>query len=160
LENPTDAINQSLQGNPDIKALRESLDTIQKKSAYTEIKAKHPDLETIWQDPSFHNWVDTNPVRRRLVQQADNYDIEAADYIFSEWKAHNTVSTKEAEKTARLEKAKSDMGKAASEGAGGASASKIFSRLELANLKINDPEKYEQMWESEIYPAYQTGRVR
>ena len=160
LEDPNTAIRKSLESDPTISGLKQSLDTIQKQSAVNEIKSKHPDAEEIWQDPAFQNYVHENPVRLRLAEEANDYNVESADYLFNEWKQHTSVSKQEAEKTARLEKAKSDMGKAASEGAGGgAAASKTFRRTDLARLKIRDPDKYNAMHD-EILHAYQNGLVR
>lgn len=159
LENPTDAINKSLKSNPDIQNLQATLQTIQQKSAVNDLKTKHPDFMEVYENPAFQNWATGHPVRRRILEAANQYDVDAADYIFSEWKSTQSVSKKKAEDTARLEKARSDMGKAASEGAGGSSAQKTFSRLELARLKTTDPDKYEAMW-PEIHEAYQNGRVR
>jgi len=159
LENPSDAINKSLKSNPEFQTLQATLQTIQQKAAVNDLKSKHPDFMDVYENPAFQNWATGNPVRRRILEAANQYDVDAADYIFSEWKSTQSVSQKKAEDAARLEKAKSDMGKAASEGAGGASAQKTFSRLELARIKTSDPDRYEAMW-PDIHKAYQEGRVR
>jgi len=159
LDNPTDAINQSLQSNPEIQKLQSELQNIQNQTAVTTLKSKHPDFMDIYQDPSFQNWAADNPVRQRLLNDANNYDVEAADFLFSDWKSHTSVSQKQAEDNVRLEKAKADITKVASEGAGGKSANKVYSRADLAELKVRNFDKYEAMW-PEILKAYQEKRVR
>jgi len=159
LDNPTEAINQSLQSNPELKKLQSELQNIQNQTAVTTLTAKHPDFMDIYQDPSFQNWAADNPVRQRLLNDANNYDVDSADYLFSEWKSHTSASKQEAEDNVRLEKAKADITKVASEGAGGKAANKIFSRADLAELKVRNPDKYDAMW-PEIHQAYIDKRVR
>lgn len=159
LDNPTETINQSLKSNPEIQKLQSELQNIQNQTAVSTLKAKHPDFMDIYQEPSFQNWASENPVRQRLLNDANNYDVESADYLFSEWKSHTSGSKKAAEDNVRIEKAKADISKAASEGAGGKSANKIYARADLAELKVRNPDKYEAMW-PEIHKAYIEKRVR
>ncbi len=159
LDNPTDTINKSLQNNPAIQKLQNDLQTIQNSTAIATIESKHPDYMETYQDPAFQNWATDNPIRQRLLSEANNYDVDAADYLFSEWNSHTSTSKQAAEDNVRIEKAKADIGKAASEGAGGQAATKIYSRHDLAELQLRDSDKYHAMW-PEIYKAYQEGRVR
>lgn len=127
------------------------------KKAFTE---KHPDFTDILGDQEFHGWVSSSPVRQSLLRQAhNNYDYYAGDELFSTWKEIKKMKSAQAEKTkdelkATLKAASVPSGSGSSE-----PSTKIFRRVDIINLKIKDPARYEAM-SDEILKAYAEGRVR
>ena len=94
------------------------------------------------------------------LQQADrNFDYEAADEIFSQWKDRQQLigQTVNAEKSSRSASIKN----ASTGGASGTqtNSKKIFRRQDIIKLMKNDPDRYSAL-SDEIMVAYQEGRVK
>lgn len=159
LENPNDAVSKSVESNPTVRKIQDKLTQIEQQSALQEITAKHPDWQDVVASPAFQNWVQEDSIRQDIYGRANNYDAAAANYLLSDFKKQESVVEKQVVEEARESKAKEDMQKAASEGAGGTVSEKIFRRGDLIRLRMTDPEKYDEM-QGEILKAYQEGRVR
>ncbi len=57
------------------------------ENAAARLRALHPDFEQILADQSFRRWVNDSPTRRELLAKAHSqYDVAAADMLFSAWK--------------------------------------------------------------------------
>ena len=158
-ENPQEAIRRAVESNPEVMAAKQYAVAAQRQLAQQQLVQKHPDMPQVVQDPDFINWVKGSRVRTQLFQQADAYDLDAADELLSTYKElrgkKQQVEVK-ADKTARDQMLKTA---AVDTGGSGESGKKVYRRADLIRLKMTNPAKYEAM-EDEILAAYTEGRVK
>ena len=160
--NPKDAIAKAIRNNPELKQYRDQLASIKQQEALRSFSSKHPDYQSIISDGEFKDWVSASPVRKKLYNDANNFDADAADELFSTWKAlssvHKQSSEKVQEETAQAVKA-ADVGSTGGQGATG--GKKIFRKYKLLELIQRDPDTYySPEFQQEIQLAYQEGRVK
>jgi hypothetical protein len=94
-----------------------------------------------------------------MLQQADAYNVEVADELFSTFKALKAVKqaqVSDVDKTARNQALQSA---AVDVGGTGESSKKVYRRADLIRLKMRDPAKYDAM-SDEIMSAYAEGRIK
>jgi phage terminase large subunit GpA-like protein len=103
--------------------------------------------------------VNASKVRAQLFQQADNYDLDAANELISTYKELRTVRQKQVDVAETAARTKTLNAVAVDTGGSGESTQKIYRRADLIRLKMRDPSKYESM-NDEILEAYRTGRVK
>ena len=122
---------------------------------------KHPDIQAILADSKFVDWIKASKIRTQLFAQADaQYDYEAADELFSNWKERKQVVTQSVanEKASRKTAVKAaSTGNAT--GSGETASRKIYRRSDIIRLMKDDPDRYLSL-SDEITQAYQEGRVR
>ena len=125
-------------------------------------KRDFADYESTMNAPEFQDWVRGSPYRQRLALSAAGNDFDAARELFGLYKES---APKTPAPSNRTQPSAADVALArggGSNAAGVANTStgqKIFSRDELINMRIYEPEKYSSMW-PEIFKAYQEKRVR
>jgi hypothetical protein len=118
-------------------------------------------MEQIVQDAKFVEWIKSSKIRTQLFAQADrNFDYDAADEIFTNWKERQGVvsQTVTAEKDAR----KAAVRKASTgstKGNGEQRAKKVYRRSDIIKLMQDDPDRYLAL-SDEITQAYAEKRVR
>lgn len=131
-----------------------------------QLQSKHGDFQQITNDPEFLEFVQANPYRSRIAQNAvQNGDLEAVDYLITEWKDRRGSAAPSA---AEAKPGKPDPLQAArrasleSSGSGESrSNQKIFSRQEIIKTRLYDYEKYsDPAYQAEIMKAYAEGRVK
>lgn len=111
------------------------------------------------QDGEFQNWVKSSKVRTRLFNEAEAYDVDAADELLSTFKQLKAVKqsqVKEVDNTLRDKTLKSV---SVDTGGSGENSKKIYRRADLIQLRLRDPQGFAARQE-EIDRAYQEGRVR
>lgn len=119
-----------------------------------KLSTAHPDYKQIYATEDFQKWVLESPVRIELFARADrNYDATAGVELFSMYKA----MTKKADNPVRNEQLRASTMETA--GTTESAPKKIYRRIDLINLKLNDPRRYEAL-NDEIMRAYAEGRVR
>lgn len=158
-ENPQEAIRQQIENNPRVLAAEQYAKQVQAEQSKQRLAQMHPDVREIVGDEGFRAWVNSSRIRTQLFQQADNYDVDAANELISTYKELRGVRQKQvsaAESVARTQTLKSA---AVDTGGSGESSQKVFRRADLIRLKMRDPAKYEAM-SDEIMAAYQSGRVK
>lgn len=158
-ENPQEAIRQQIENNPRVLAAEQYARQAQVEQARLNLLQAHPDVHQIVQDEGFKSWVAASKVRQQLFQQADQYDLDAANELLSTYKELRNVRQQREEavdKTARTQALRSV---AVDTGGSGESTKKVYRRADLIRLKISDPRKYESM-QDEIMLAYSQGRVK
>lgn len=165
LENPQDAINKTLENNPTIKKLQETLTQNEIDANFKVFQDAHPDWEQVMTSPEFLTWVGKSKLRSKMLVESDrNYDYDTGSELLSDFKelhmADNTEDTADTsvEDAAKLEedhKAISTEKKSKSKG----NRKKIYKRTQIVALAVNQPEEYERRRE-EFDLAYQEGRVR
>ena len=158
---PNEAVNRAIQNHPKIKEAEAVTNQYRQSNAMAQLKSKHPEMEAILQDTKFAEWIQASPTRTRLFVEADQqYNTDAADELFSNWKERQNIvqQTAEVEQQARKQTAK-----AAStgnpRGSGEKAAKKIYRRADIINLMQKDSDRYAQL-APEILQAYAEKRVR
>jgi len=159
-ENPKKAISKMLENHPSVRQSREMSQKLGQQEAVARLKAAHPEFNTIVQDSNFLEWVGKSKIRSQLLRNADQYDFDSADELFSSWKerqdmvkgtvAQEAQSRKQAIKSASTGNAK---------GSTERPSRKIYRRADIVELMTKDPERYSAL-ASEIREAYAEGRVR
>ena len=158
---PQAAVNRAIENHPKIREAEQYTEQYKKQSSLATLQAKHPDMQTILNDPKFAEWIKASKIRTQLFVAADQqYDADSADELFSLWKERKTV----AQQTANVEKqARKQTLKAANTGnARGSSAGtrkKVYRRSDIIKLMKTDPERYQAL-SNEILTAYAEGRVK
>lgn len=162
-ENPQEAIRRAVETNPRVLAAEQYAIQSQRQQAQQAMMQKHPDVANVVQDPEFQQWISASKVRTKLFQQAEAYDVDAADEILSTYKELRVAKqqfaarqTSEADTKARDTALRSA---AVETGGSGESTRKVYRRADLIRLKMTDPAKYESM-NDEILTAYAEGRVK
>lgn len=158
-ENPQEAIRQQIENNPRVLAAEQYAKQVQAEQSKQRLAQMHPDVQQIVGDEGFQAWVKASKVRTQLFQQADNYDLDAADELISTYKELRTVRQKNVEAVDNTARDKTLKAVAVDSGGSGESSQKVFRRADLIRLKMRDPAKYESM-NDEIMEAYRTGRVK
>jgi len=163
---PKEAVSKYLAKDPEIQQLKEAAARAEQAALVTELKNKHSDYETVLQDKGFQDWVRGSKLRQRLLVEADrNYDVEAADELFSEWKSlqkgkeEATNTTVAAEKQARVNEIKKASTGTARGSSAGRSSKKVYRRQDIVELMRDNPRRYEAL-AADIRKAYEEGRVR
>jgi hypothetical protein len=171
--NPQDAITKAVANHPAVKELRGAAREFatreivrQRQETTREFQAAHPDAAEVLGDPAFREWVAKSPVRKALLMRAHrDYDITAANEVFSTWKEMKALRTpkvpaKDSKPVATKKEARVPTGgNATPRTSGGAKGDKIYRRADIIRLMESDPDRY-QMMADEITKAYQEGRVR
>lgn len=158
-ENPKEAIRQAVETNPKVIAAEQYAIGIQREQAKQKLAQLHPDFGNIVQDSEFSEWINTSKIRKQLFNQAEAYDVDAADELLSTYKALKSVRQRqvsEVDKTARTQALKAA---SVDTGGSGEGSKKIYRRADLIQLKLRDPQAYAARQE-EIDLAYQEDRVR
>lgn len=158
-ENPQEAIRQQIENNPRVLAAETYAKQMQVEQAKQRLNQLHPDVQQIVADEGFRNWVAASKVRQQLFQQADAYDLDAANELLSTYKELRAVKQQkvvEVDNTVRNQKLNAA---AVETGGSGESSRKVYRRTDLIRLKMRDPQKYEEM-QPEIMAAYAEGRIK
>lgn len=160
-ENPEEAVRRQLANDPRLNEVTNVARQLKQQSNLAQIERLHPDMQSIVADQAFAEWATATPTRAKLLRSADQeYDVEAADELFSLWKERKGIAAQavENDKTERKQSVK-----AASTGdtrsTGAAPTKRIYRRADVRNLMQNDPERYASM-AAELRQAYAEGRVR
>ena len=85
-ENPAEAIDRAVDAHPAIRRVKELEKELQDNKVKTiraDFASKHPTYQDILRTPEFANWVHEEPMREELAQRADQFDMTAADALFS-----------------------------------------------------------------------------
>lgn len=159
-ENPKQAISKMLENHPSVKQSQEMANQLAQQQTVAKLKANHPDYADIVGDSKFIDWVGKSKVRTQLLRNADAYDYDSADELFSLWKERQDMvnATVKNEATARKQSVKS-AATGSTKGSGEPSRKKVYRRADIVELMTKDPERYQSL-ASEIRQAYAEGRVK
>ncbi len=158
---PKTAVSRAIDNHPKIREAELYSQEARKQAAISQLQQKHPDMESILNDPKFAEWSKGSNIRKNLFVQADQqYDYEAANELFDLWKDKNTAvqQTAQAEKLARknsVKAASTGNARGSSEG----SRKKVYRRADIIKLMQSDPDRYMAL-QPEIMAAYADGRVK
>lgn len=158
---PDKAVERAIRNHPSIKKAEETTLNNQRTNAMSQLQSRHPDMEQIVQDGKFVEWIKTSKIRTQLFAQADRqYDYEAADELFTNWKERQGVvaQTVAAEKDTRKAAVKA-ASTGSTKGNGEQRAKKVYRRSDIIKLMKTDPDRYMAL-SDEITLAYAEKRVR
>ncbi|MGJ8682758.1 hypothetical protein [Paraglaciecola sp.] len=159
-ENPKQAISRMLENHPSVQQSRQMANHLAQQNTVAQLKANHPDFTNIVSDAKFIEWVGKSKVRSQLLRQADAYDYDSADELFTSWKERQQMvnSAVQTETNARRQSVKSGS-TGNTKGSGEPSRKKIYRRADIVELMAKDPERYQSL-AAEIRQAYSEGRVK
>jgi len=158
---PDKAVERAIANHPSIKKAEEANLNNRRETAQSKLQSRHPDMNDIIQDGKFVEWIKASKIRTQLFAQADRqYDYEAADELFTNWKERQGVvaqaaSTEKDTRKAAVRKASTGSTK----GTGEQRAKKVYRRSDIIKLMKTDPDRYMAL-SDEITQAYAEGRVR
>lgn len=158
---PEKAVERAINNHPKMKQAEAVTQQYQKQAAMTQLEKKHPDMSEMLQDSKFVDWIKASKIRTQLFAQADKqYDYEAADELFTNWKERQgvvaqTVANEKAERKTAIKTASTGNTK----GSGEQQSRKVYRRADIIKLMQDDPDRYLSL-SDEIMQAYQEGRVR
>lgn len=161
-EDPQAAIRREIENHPKIKEAEALSEKSRQEAALQTLAQKHPDAQTTVQSSEFQEWISQSKIRQRLFQDANAYDVDAADELLSTWKERSMISKTEEVKNAQSQNKANALkaGKTESRSSGDSiGGKKIYRRSDLIRLKNSDPSKYDSL-ANEIYQAYAEGRVK
>ena len=159
---PDKAVARAIKNHPSIKAAEAQTKQYKQTTAQSELQKRHPDMQTILTDSKFVTWIKGSKIRTQLFAQADTqYDYEAADELFTNWKERQQSVTQSVanEKTSRKEAVKTASTGGSKGGSGERATRKVYRRSDIIKLMQDDPDRYFSL-SNEIMQAYQVGRVR
>jgi len=85
-DNPDEAVRRAVDSHPAILAVKETQEQLAKQQGVALRDAftlQHPDSQSTWNTPEFANWVNENPTRQELSRRANEFDMAAADALFT-----------------------------------------------------------------------------
>ena len=158
---PDKAVERAIANHPSIKKAEEANLNNQRQTAQSKLQSRHPDMNEIVQDGKFVDWIKSSKIRTQLFAQADRqYDYDAADELFTNWKERQGVVAQAAstEKDTRKAAVKA-ASTGTARGTGEQRAKKVYRRSDIIKLMKTDPDRYMSL-SNEITQAYAEGRVR
>lgn len=160
---PVKAVNKAVESHPAVVQARISAVQMRQRESLNRLTSEHPDYREIVADSDFQEWVGKSRVRQSLLQQAhQNYDVDAADELFStykELKGKKAAIVADGAESMKEEASKALRAVSVPSGGSGESSKKIYRRVDLIDLQIRDPDRYMAL-QDEIMQAYAEKRVR
>lgn len=166
LDNPTEAVLKVVDARQKSAERKREREAQEKRlnELETEFITRHPDAGEIAASEEFVKWVHDSPLRLRAAQAAYNKDFQAGIDLLDEFKALRTKNVPEQDMKAEDTIQKARKASTVSAGAtqtGDAPTGKVYRRLDLIRLKLEDPEAYSDPgFQQEIMRAYAEGRVK
>ena len=94
-EDPNAAVLKAVESHPEIQRARVNNERAEADRLQAELDRfgeRHTDYQEIGKSPEFQNWVAENPTRMDLFQRGNQYDFNAADALFSLYKAERGLT--------------------------------------------------------------------
>ena len=160
IENPDGSVDRKIDNHPAIKKAEEASLRFNQMEVMNRISTAHPDFQEIVADDSFQDWIGKSQVRIKKLKQADQFDFDAADDLFTTWKERQELIG-QAKAGADIERKNSlkSGSNGGARGSGEGSKKKFFKRSELLHMMQHDPDRYLANSEA-ITQAYAEKRVR
>lgn len=158
-ENPQEAIRQAVENNPKVIAAEQYALNSQREYAKQKLNQLHPDFGSVVQDGEFVDWIKSSKIRTQLFNQAEAYDVDAADELLSTFKSIKSVKQRQVSEVDVTTRKQAMNAAAVDSGGSGETSKKVYRRADLIQLKLRDPQGFAAR-QGEIDKAYQEGRVR
>jgi len=127
---------------------------------------RHPGFKSKMEDQKFLDWVASSEYRKRLALGAYQNDFQAADELFTLHEEYERAAPAGQKQDSVASARAAGLAKSGGSSANGAvpksggDGKKVYSRAELINLRITNPEEFDRRFETEFQAAYAEGRVR
>lgn len=155
---PVKAVAQGIEQHPEILRLKTEQEALRQQRMLFQLKEAHPDYQAVTQEPAFQEWVQASKIRQRQFHDADRgYDFDSADELLSIWKERQSIAATAKVEQEQKQKNEADLKSAKVHTGNGVSGKKIYSRLDIMNLKTRDPEAYQAL---NVPKLYAEGRIR
>ena len=149
-ENQTEELKQQLT------ALQEREADIMKREAETVLRERHPDFEDIRGDDAFHEWAKEQPDDIQKWVYANNSDATLASRAIDLYKMENGINQPPQKRQSKQQENRSAADMVSTKTtAVDAKAPKVWTEREIANMSIDQFDKYED----EIKQALAEGRI-
>lgn len=157
LENPDDTLNSAISENEKIRELEDKLNQYESNNKQSRFYSRHNDADEIANSQEFHEYLQMQPIAAKAAAVASNTgDYDMLSDVLDSYKALQGKSLRDKSQQRR----EKELGDAQLEsGSTGGSAKKVYTRNDLINMRIHEPEKYAAN-EAEIMKAYSEGRVK
>lgn len=168
INDPTGTITTAARRVADeqVQASNARLARVELSMAEQAFEKRHPGYKAKMEDPKFAEWITSSEYRQRLALGAYQNDFAAADELFSLHEEYEKSAPSRAPATPNAEARAAGLAKSGGSSASGAvpkttnDGKKVYSRAELIDLRIKNPEEFDRRYETEFQPAYAEGRVR
>lgn len=154
-EDPKTAVRKTLEESPEFKEVQAMRAEMKRQETVKTLNEKHGDWQDIAQSEDFAEWIKGSKARIDLYVKAEQFDVDAADELLTNFKLQKGVKSQSEDK--RQQQLKSAGVETSGSGAG--ATRKIYRRADLIRLAKEDPKRYARM-NDEIMRAYQEGRVK
>jgi len=160
IENPDGSVDRKIDNHPAIKKAEQASLKFSQMEVMNKISVAHPDFKDIVADQTFIDWVGKSQARIKKLKQADSFDFDSADDLFTTWKERQELlgQAKAGSDIERKNSLKAGSNGGA-RGSGEGSKKKFFKRSELLHMMQHDPDRYLANSDA-ITQAYAEGRVR
>ena len=166
-DDPKKAVDKAVENNPLVKQLQEQIARQKQLEALAKIEKAHPDFMSIAESSEFQQWKDESPVRKKLYDEADNYNADAAIELLTTFKALKGIKEKTIQAADESVKNVGDQQRKEALRAAsmptnvstGESSKPTYRYADIMRMMTYDRERYNQMAD-EILLAYQEGRVK
>lgn len=154
---PDKAVDKKIAGSPALQEAIKRANEAKQAAAQLHLMSAYPDYKEVVASDEFQSWIGKSKVRQALFNAAhSHYDIDAAEELLSTWKERTQLLAKKKEEVveetkSKLKDAKVDTGNS------GVSGKKVYSRIELMELKTKNPDKYRSLNVTQLYAE---GRVK
>jgi hypothetical protein len=162
---PKTAVDRAVENHPKVRQASEAAEVQRRREAQERVLAAQINPQELMAEPEFKEFVTANPKRLRLLQEADQWDADAAIELFSSYQNDKKAKmNQEAVAQATQIKTQQQQARKAGEVDAGVasitpSGGKIYRRADLIRLHQTDPTRYEAL-QDEILLAYAQGRVK
>ena len=150
-----------------IDKIDQKVEILRRQNALSQFDVLHPGWRETVVSPEFVDWVKESPFRARLVQAADQFDLEAADTVLNLFKSEHARKNSDAEAEAARQKRERDLRAASMESGGPISHESVetFSRNDLLQKRLaaKRGDAKADSWlranQIKIREAYEDGRI-
>ena len=141
-----------------VKPIKDKAATAEQRALMMEFNVRHPNYQDTAKSPEFHDFISDSSYRSRLFKAASNFDMDAAEDLFTAFEEHKKSGDTDVNgKRREIRRASTETG--GSGGTAAKSGKKIFKSADLMRLYNTDRERYNEMSE-DIKLAFQEGRVK
>lgn len=165
---PDKAIDRAVSENESVKRANDVANKLEKQLLEQQFEKEFPDYKKDLTDPDFAEWVKASRARVRLIQAADQFNLEAAQDLWGMWKEHQELSDKQEQRNKEKDKRAQAEQDATFEGGSSNDSGQetVYDRQKLIDLRISamrgDRKAQDKLkkFEGKLMNAYQERRVR
>lgn len=165
LDNPEDAIVGVVKREAEARtqSLEARTAELESELMVERFEKRHPGFQSTMQTQEFGSFVQGSNYRRKLAVAAAKGDFDAADELFGLYEEAKATPAQGKQNDGVAQARQASLAKSGGSSASGVVPSgdgkKFFTRAELMEMRIKNPDKFDMM-QDEILQAYREKRVR